>query len=423
MRAGEERSSTSWLQIVVFTSIPLVYLFFAPNYAWKLEETGIAYGADFLQEWVGARMLITGHVSELYNLETFKAWQYDPSVMGFEWKSDQYFPPVYPPPHYVLFSPFAWIPYRWAVVVWLFALVVAAFFSAKWIQDIAVHSSPPQDENEIEFISSTQKKARYIWLGLVLFPMLLFSITLGQKSVLWLLIASATWRLLQCHRDYVAGLVFGLLSIKPTLFFLVPLVLLRNGNWRFFVGASTSVTVIWGGTACLVPRETWLAFGSLLGAVGNYAENSGYRLDWSCNLMTIAYSVPAELTQWCKWAICAPLSIYLLYCVFEDRHYAVHSPEKAMMLLGSTLLISPHTYQYDLCILLLPVLCLSVTASKRGIATFGLLTLGITVASEAQNIMHIPVVPILLVGLICELRLRAVLHGRMKLCPIALRAT
>jgi len=123
----------------------------------------------------------------------------------------------------------------------------------------------------------------------------------------------------------------------------------------------------------------------------------------------MAYSLPVELTQWCKWAICIPLSIYLLYCVFEDRHYAVESPEKALMLLGSTILISPHTYHYDLCVLLLPILWLAVTDTKRGIATYALVAIGVTVASDTQVYFHIPIVPILLVGMVCELRLRGVL--------------
>ena len=127
------RRPSTWLPLVVFAVITCVYLLFAPNYEWKLEETGTAYGADFLQEWVGARMVLTGHVSELYDLDVFRAWQYDPKVVGFAWKTDQYFPPVYPPPHYVLFSPFACLPYRWAVVIWLLVLISAAFFSSKLI--------------------------------------------------------------------------------------------------------------------------------------------------------------------------------------------------------------------------------------------------------------------------------------------------
>ncbi len=404
--------STSWLQLGVFAMLPVVYLLFAPNYAWQAEETGPAYGADFMQEWVGARMFITGHIGQLYDLESFKAWQYDPKVLGFAWKTNQYFPPVYPPPHYVLFSPFACLPYRWAVVCWLIVLVMAAFLSAKLIVDIATHPSVEASQNPNKANEAIQAKSKYLWLGLILFPMLLFSITLGQKSVVWLLILCGAWRLLQCHRDFAAGMVFGILSIKPTLFFLIPLVLLRNGNWRFFLGASTSFAILWGGTACLIPMETWIAFSKGLAAVGSYAENGGYRLDWSCNLMTLAYCMPPELIEWCKWAVCLPLMIYLLFCVMEDRRITVSSPEKALMLLATTLLLSPHTYQYDLCVLMLPVLCLCATDSLAGVSTYALLAMGVTLAGEVQNRMNIPVLPILLVGIVCELRLRAALPAK-----------
>ena len=395
-----------WLQSIVFASIACVYLFLAPNYRWEHEDSDTAYGADFMQEWVGARMVLTGNASELYDPEVFRSWQYDPKVVGFEWKTDQYFPPVYPPPHYFLFCPFACVPYRWAVVIWLLLLIASAFVSAKLIADIANQSAL---KGSRESFVETQSKTKYVWLGLILFPSLLFSITLGQKSVCWLMLVCLTWRLLQTNRDYAAGLVFGILSIKPTLFFLMPLVLLRNGNWRFFVGASLSVCAIWGATACVIPFETWMAFAKLLGTTGNYAENIGYRLDWSCNLMTMAYGLPAALVQWCKWTICLPLSIYLLYCVFEDRHYAVDSPQKAFMLLGSTILISPHTYHYDLCVLLLPILWLASTSTQRGIAYFGLLAVGVAVASNVQEIFHIPILPILLIGMVSELRLWAVI--------------
>jgi len=397
------KKESCWLQSFVFGSLACVYLFLAPNYEWKPEETGTAYGADFLQEWVGARMFLTGHVSELYDANVFRDWQYNPTILGFSWKTEAYFPPVYPPPHYVLFTPFACMPYRWAVVVWVLTLIGAAYLSSKLITDIVNHAG---SQGGSETAASLRSRSKYLWLGMILFPSLLFSITLGQKSVCWLLLICLTWRLLQCHREYAAGMVFGILSIKPTLFFLVPVVLLRNGCWRFFVGASVSVCAIWGGTACLVPVDTWLAFARVIGQVGNYAENSGYHLEWSCNLMAMAYSLPVEQTQWCKWAICLPLSIYLLYCVFEDRRYAIHSPEKAMMLFGATLLLSPHTYHYDLCILLLPILWLIGTAPRNGMAYYGLLAIGVTVASNIQELVHIPILPILLLGIVCELRLR-----------------
>ena len=141
MQETNSKSRTIGLKCCAFLAIFFSYLFFAPNYDWSEQSSDTPYGADFLQEWVGARMVLSGNVSQLYDVDMFRAWQHDPSIVGFEWSSDQYFPPVYPPPHYVLFSPLACIPYRWAALVWLASLIVAAFWSAKQIVEIAMQQS------------------------------------------------------------------------------------------------------------------------------------------------------------------------------------------------------------------------------------------------------------------------------------------
>jgi hypothetical protein len=230
------------LQCIAVATIACSYLFYAPNYEWTEQAFDTPYGADFMQEWVGARILLSPQASQLYQTDLFRECQYDSNIVGFEWQSDQFFPPVYPPPHYALFSPLACLPYRWAVVVWLLVLIACAFASARLIQEIVVHHARETKNQRMEKIAATSS---ILWVGLLLFPSLLFSITLGQKSVGWLLIACMTWRLLQMQRDFVSGMVFGLLSIKPTLFFLFPLVMLRQRRWSFFCGASASVIALW----------------------------------------------------------------------------------------------------------------------------------------------------------------------------------
>jgi hypothetical protein len=403
------------LQIAAFVAIAISYLLFAPNYEWVEHADGTNYGADFLQEWVGAKMIMSGQVGQLYDVSTFQSWQYEPSIVGFEWVTDQFYPPVYPPPHYVLFSPFALLPYRWAAVVWLLCLVGAAFFSSRLICEIVEHARANRDDAAA---APQRNYTNYLWIGMLLFPSLLFSITIGQKSVCWLLLACMTYRLMQCQREFVAGLVFGLVSIKPTLFFLLPVVMLRQGRWRFFAGASLTVCLVWGSTIAIVPLETWRAFASGLSAVGNYAENPGYRLDWSCNLMTLAYSLPAELNAWCKWCVCLPLGIYVLYCAMEDRQRSLDSPERLLLVYAVTLLVSPHTYHYDLCILLLPILCLVALAPSQGIAYFAMLSVGVAIAADVQTYFGLPVVPLLLIGIVSELRMRTVLHNTTVPSPL-----
>jgi hypothetical protein len=385
-----------WLKALVMIAIASSYLLYAPNYHWVAKTSNPAYGADFLQEWVGARMILCGHASQLYNVETFRAWQYDPSVVGFEWQTDQYFPPVYPPPHYVLFLPFATIEYRWATVIWLFVLIAAIVPTASCIAHLSK-------------VSNSQAQTRYLWIAMLLFPSLLFSITLGQKSVLWLLAVCWTWRFLQANHDFKAGLVFGLVSLKPTLFFLIPIVMLFQRRWSFLLGVSSSVTVLWGSAALVVPWESWVAFGQSLLSAGQYAEHGGYRLDWSCNLMALAYGVPASWMPLCKLGVCLPLAIYVSYAAIGDKAWALVTPEKAMLLLCATVLISPHSYHYDLCVLLLPILWMAAESPRVGGAYYALLALGVTIAPEALECLQIPIVPVVLAGLICELRLRPLL--------------
>jgi hypothetical protein len=425
-----------------------VYLFLAPNYCWnpngigssavqgeRMSSDGLAgssyqesvatnqrtptqvevyelpatpYGADFLQEWIGAQMIIRGHAGSLYDTETFRKWQHDDALLGFAWRDSSFFPPVYPPIHYALFTPFALIPYRWAVVLWVTALVFCAMLSTKWIVMIARHHARSEDSSS----NSESDRAQWFWLALILFPSLLFSITLGQKSCVWLLILCGAWRLLQTRRSLASGLVFGLLSVKPTLFFLVPLVLLWNRQWRFFAGATMSVLALWGGCLFVVPFETLVSFVKLAGQAGNYAESNGYQLDWSCNLMTIAYSMPAGWELWCKWAICFPLAAYIVFACFADKEHPFDSPHKLMMMLCTTLLLSPHTYHYDLCILLLPILWLAVVNWRTSFVYYAMLAIGVAIAAELQSLLHVPAIPILLIGILCELRLRGILANR-----------
>lgn len=85
------------------------------------------------------------------------------------------------------------------------------------------------------------------------------------------------------------------------------------------------------------------------------------------------------------------------------------SGEKALMVVATTLAISPHTYHYDLCILLLPILWLAATSPRQGFAYYAMLAVGVTIAADLQELLHVPIIPILLVGIVCELRLRGVL--------------
>ncbi|MCU0713136.1 MAG: DUF2029 domain-containing protein [Pirellula sp.] len=385
--------------LVIFVS----YLALAPNYRWSSTFDETPYAADFLQEWVGARMIASGQADQLYS-EQFILNQHDPSYVGFAWSPEEYFPAVYPPPHYMLFSPLGLIPYRWAGIVWLLCQLL--FVYCTWVAARSLIEREPTTTHE------NSHHGRALWLALILFPALLFSITLGQKSTLWMMIIAVAMSLLASGKDFRAGMVFGFLSIKPTLFFLIPLAMFRQKRWQFLGGSLLSASAIWGLTLMLMPWSVWGGFLDVARGVGSFAENNGYRADWSCNLLTLAYSLSSNLVAWGKVAICIPLAIYVLYSVLIHTP-SFDKPTSWLMMLAGTALLSPHFYYYDLCVLLPSLIWLWAKSSQESVAIYVLLAVGCAVSASIYDLLAIPILPIALIGIVSASALRTRWNGLM----------
>jgi hypothetical protein len=63
--------------------------------------------------------------------------------------------------------------------------------------------------------------------------------------------------LLRGERPILAGILFGLLTIKPQLGLLIPLLLLVERRWSVFVAATFTMLVLLGLSVMLVGIETW----------------------------------------------------------------------------------------------------------------------------------------------------------------------
>ncbi len=386
--------------LVAFSAILLVS---SPSHRWQPDKVTIApHGNDFLQEWVGGHLILTGSANRLYDTVTFEACQHDPEVTGFEWSRATYFPPVYPPPHYLLATTLAWMPYRVATVVWL-CLLVTAMLVGGWVA--AKHVVRIQT-----FQGSSSAKDlldRWSWVAIVLFVPTIYCFIIGQKGPFWLFIFASTWALLRRQKDGWAGLVFGLLSIKPTLFFLLPIMMLRYRKWKFLAGASVSVASLWGGAFAVLPLEVWNGFAEKIAMSSSYAAIRGYHLDWSCNLMSLSYisQDPSDIGL-IKWFIVLPLILYGLGQVVLPRSFDADLPDGLWNLMVVTLLLSPHAYYYDLVILLVPLLWYAATEPKRSWIYYCLIASSVVIAPITLKFIGIPLIPIVLMATLFEQRLR-----------------
>lgn len=398
-------SIRSWISALLFALVAFsaILMVSSPSHRWQPETITVApHGNDFLQEWVGGHLILAGSANRLYDTASFEACQHDPKITGFQWSRATYFPPVYPPPHYLLATSLAWMPYRVATIVWL-CLLVTAMLLGSWIT--AKHIVRFHEVTGNTFAKNLLD--RWSWIAVVLFVPTIYCFIIGQKGPFWLLVIASTWALLRQRKEGWAGIVFGLLSIKPTLFILLPIVMLRYGRWRFLAGVSLTVALLWGGAFALLPLEVWSGFAEKLGMSSSYAAIRGYHLDWSCNLMSLSYiSQNSSDIELIKWFVVLPLILYGGLLVIAPRELDFDRPDTLWNLLVVTFLLSPHAYYYDLVILLIPLLWYAAVEPKRCVTYYLLVSASVVIAPLILETIGIPLIPIVLTATMIEQRLR-----------------
>jgi hypothetical protein len=193
-----------------------------------------------------------------------------------------------------------------------------------------------------------------------LFHPFLTSLNMGQKSGWLLLILSATLVLLQRGRQFSAGAVFGLVVFKPHLGVIIGLTMLLKRQYRFVAGAAMPVlfaafvSLGMGGAACL-------GFWQVCTGAAKYADNAGYALVDAQNVLGSVKMILHSGPPWFSGAIslfsfCAIL-IGLWNCFrgpFDARRDRFLIQYSALIV--GTILLSPHFFNYDLTIVLIPML-------------------------------------------------------------------
>jgi hypothetical protein len=214
-------------------TLALAYLLFWPT-ANGLDQYGFPVFRDFINFWAGGRLALTGRVTEIYNLDAYEA-----AVQAFFAPMQRFMNFSYPPHILPLLLPLGALPHLLAAVLWvcvgLFAFVVAAL---GW--------PVPADR-------------RALIIALVLSPVAILNAVLGHAGSLLALVFVAGFRLLP-RRPVGAGMLFGLLTVKPHLGILIPIALLLRRAWLTIVAASITALALVAISLLLYGLEPWQAF-------------------------------------------------------------------------------------------------------------------------------------------------------------------
>lgn len=231
----EPRDPWATLRVAAFLLVGLYVPYYvltlsAGQGVWR-DGTGLVVGRDFLNLWIVGRAAWAGDPARLYDLSTYAntvAALVGPGYPGQQWS--------YPPTTLLVGAPFGLLPYGVALLLWtLIGTVTLAAALRLWTRD-----------------------ARLI-LVLLLCPAAVFGMMSGQFAALAaaIILAVLHWRE---SRPWFAGMLLGLLTVKPQLGLLFPLMLLATGNWRAICAAGAVTLGLAGLTVLLWGSDIWRVY-------------------------------------------------------------------------------------------------------------------------------------------------------------------
>jgi hypothetical protein len=250
-------------------------------------------------------------------------------------------PYLYPPWLALLSTPLMWFGYRNAQVAWVALNVEAAFAAGYFLRNAAL--TVPR------------------WIPPILFPLFAFSVfsaLMGQTGTLVLLVAAATWRLLEDERDVAAGVVMAWLSIKPQVAGILLVALLvwvvRCRRYRVLAGFGGCLAVLMGISTLFYPQ--WLP--AMLQAQRQFASptDTWPGLGGTWPLVLRALGVEGWLL-WVLYAAGAILFLGLVGWTAIDRHRPLAELVGISLLAG--FFVAPYSQAYDYAVLLIPLLVLT----------------------------------------------------------------
>src|SRR5262245_5083798 len=174
---------------------------------------------DFANYWVGGKLALSGGYALLFDPAAYYA--YLQSLFGVNYQIHAW---SYPPHFLPLVAPLGWMEYRPALTVFL--LVTLALFAwAAW-----------------EFMRRYATNVSKPLVVLALAGFVFMQIEATQNGFLTGALLLATFAFMR-ERPAVAGFALALLTIKPQLGFLIPLLALVDRNWKLF-GWATGFTLL-----------------------------------------------------------------------------------------------------------------------------------------------------------------------------------
>lgn len=301
----------------------IIYGYWVFSGSGLLDVHGKPIGGDFVGYWAASQIVLSGHPADVYNQE--KLYPVEQNITG-----TPYLLPInYPPTYLLMIAPISLLPYLLSLIIWL-AITFLLY---------------------LIIICRIAPDRAAIWLAIA-FPGTFQNIIHGNNGFLSTILLGGG--LLWMKRfPFAGGILFGLLTYKPHLAILIPVVLIAGRCWKTLAGMITSTASLIIISCLIFGKEIWVAFLKNIPLAFKILETSVLPLfqmptTFAATLLAGGHPLTAEILHGTVAA--ATLAITISVWLQNGPIFL-----RASSLSIGILLLTPHACTHDLAILSLPL--------------------------------------------------------------------
>lgn len=289
---------------------------------------------DFIAFWAASKVTLHGSALDAYVFD--RIFEIERLTVTHARK----LPWIYPPTYLLMVLPLSWLSYGYALLAFN-ALTFSGYYVA--LRKIIA-----------------LKPAKVI---IAFFPGAYICMLYGQNGMLLTSFAGLSLYFLN-RRPVLAGLFLGLLSIKPHIAVLFPLLLLYQRNWRAFISAAITVVALALISISAFGLAPWQAFFKNLPLLQFYLESG--KVPWDQMISIFALMRLAGISVHLAYLIHIAIALIAVFSMLSiwtrTREFAL----RAAALILASMLVSPYMYTYDAVLLALPLAWMGLIGQQNG---------------------------------------------------------
>lgn len=277
---------------------------------------------DFNNLWTGGRLVLEGNISALFDMDIYRP-QMD-QLLGQDVPDQEW---SYPPSMLLVGVPLALLPIFWAYWVWTIGTIIALHFALR-----AFKLNP------------------WVHIAILLSPAVFWNAMFGQNGT-FLAALMLGGLMLAPKRPIIAGVLIGLMTIKPHLGILIPFCFLASRNWAAFVSAAVTSVALFVIAGAAFGFDAWAQFLQHTQPMMSEIMNAAYPQTYQGNAVTVfiflrmlggelivSYGVQAVFSL-----ICIACAVWLWRPLNTIEHV-----DRVCLTSALVLLSTPYGYTYDM---------------------------------------------------------------------------